>query len=205
MVESTTIVAEPVTNVFVAIEPFAADDGHKGTFLVMRIAGLEQSTALRIIRRKYRSIQNWRATDEDFKRVDDNISALAPKFGGEARVIRTALLDVSIIEAGIGIFKRILSKQPVKEGEWAYATKIAGLRVPLMGAQKESASPWESIANAIKNTVAQRELVITQEASGAQSITAKETVINVEPSAEQKQMATDIVQRTIRQMAEEQS
>lgn len=202
---TTTEVAEPITNVLVAIEPFAADDGHKGTFLVMRIAGLEQTTALRIIRRKYRSIQNWRATDENFKRVDDNISALAPRFGGEARVIRTALLDVSIIEAGIGIFKRILSKQPIKDGEWAYATKIAGLRVPLMGAQQESGSPWQRIANAIKNTVAQRELVVTQEASGAQSITARETVIDIEPSAEQKQVAADIVQRTIQQMVEERS
>ena len=199
----TTEVAEPITNVLEAIEPFMPDDGHKGTFLVMRIAGLEQATALRIIRRKYRSIQNWRATDEDFKRVDDNISALGPRFGGEARVIRTALLDVSIVEAGIGIFKRILNKQPIRDGEWAYATKMAGLRVPMMGAREESVSPWERIANAIKNTMAQRELVVAQAPDGTQSITAKEMII--EPSAEQKQMASDIVRRTMAQMVEEQN
>ena len=200
---TTVAVAEPITNVLEAIEPFMPDDGRKGTFLVMRIAGLEQSTALRIIRRKYRSIQNWRATDENFRRVDDSISTLTPRFGGEARVIRTALLDVSIVEAGIGIFKRILNKQPIKDGEWAYATKMAGLRVPMMGAREESTSPWERIANAIKNTMAQRELVVAQAPDGTQSITAKETVI--EPSAEQKQMASDIVQRTIAQMVEEQN
>ena len=202
MQESSALATAP-TNVLEALGPFKADDGHKGTFLVMRIAGLEQATALRIIRRKYRSIQNWRATDEDFKRVDDNISALGPRFGGEARVIRTALLDVSIVEAGIGIFKRILNKQPIKDGEWAYATKMAGLRVPMMGAKEESTSPWEGIANAIKNTMAQRELVVAQAPDGTQSITAKETII--EPSPEQKQMANDIVRRTIQQMTEEQN
>ena len=191
------------SNVLDAIEPFQADDGHKGTFLVMRIAGLEQATALRIIRRKYRSIQNWRATDKDFKRVDDSISTLTPRFGGEARVIRTALLDVSIVEAGIGIFKRILNKQPIKDGEWAYATKMAGLRVPLMGALKESTSPWERIANAIKNTMSQRELTVAQAPDGTQSITARE--VTIEPTAEQKQVVSDVVQRTIRQMAEEQN
>lgn len=202
MVQESTV-AEPITNVLEAIEPFMPDDGHKGTFLVMRIAGLEQTTALRIIRRKYRSIQNWRATDEDFKRVDDSISTLTLRFGGEARVVRTALLDVSIVEAGIAIFKRILNKQPIKDGEWAYATKMAGLRVPLMRAKEESASPWQRIANAIRNTMAQRELTVSEDISGTRSITAKEIVI--EPSPEQKQMAADIVQRTIAQMVEEQN
>lgn len=201
--EQPSAVAEPITNVLEAIEPFMADDGHKGTFLVMRIAGLEQTTALRIIRRKYRSIQNWRATDEDFKRVDDGVPVLSQRFGGEARVVRTALLDVSIVEAGISIFKRILNKQPIKDGEWAYATKMAGLRVPLMRAKDESVSPWERIANAIKNTVSQRELTVIQEPSGVQSITAREVII--EPSAEQKQVVSDIVRRTIQQMAEEQN
>lgn len=198
-----TAVTEPTTNVLEAIEPFVADDGHKGTFLVMRIAGLEQTTALRIINRKYRSIQNWRATDEDFRRVDDEVPILTQRFGGEARVVRTALLDVSIVEAGIGIFKRILNKQPITDGMWAYATKMAGLRVPLMRAKDESASPWERIANAIKNTMAQRELMVIQEPNGTQSITAREIVI--EPSPEQRQMAADIVQRTLQQMTEEQN
>lgn len=203
MVEEITAIAKPITNVLEAIEPFMADDGHKGTFLVMRIAGLEQTTALRIIRRKYRSIQNWRATDEDFKRVDDNVSVYNIQYGGEARVLRTALLDVSIVEAGISIFKRILSKQPLKDGEWAYAVKIAGLRIPMMGAKNESANPWEKLANAIKNTMTQKELTVKQEPDGTQSITAKEVII--QPSLEQKQVAKDIVQRTIQQMVEVES
>lgn len=190
-----TTLTEPITNVLEAIQPFMADDNHKGTFLVMRIAGLEQTTALRIIRRKYRSLQNWRATDEDFKRIDDEIPVLVPRFGGEARVIRTALLDISIVEAGIGIFKQILNKQSITDGQWSYAVKMAGLRVPMMGAQQESASPWERLANSIKNTLAQREMTVIQEPDGTKSITAKEIV--VEPSPEQRQMADDIVQRML--------
>lgn len=199
MVQEQTAVAEPITNVLGAIEPFMADDGHKGTFLVMRIAGLEQTTALRVIRRKYRSIQNWRATDEDFKRVDDNISVLSQQFGGEARVLRTALLDISIVETGIMVFRRILSKQQVSSDMFAYATKLAGLRMPMMGAKTESASPWERLANAIKTTVNQKELTLSQAVDGTQSITAKETII--EPSLEQRQMANEVVQRALQHVA----
>lgn len=198
--EEATAVGEAVSNVLEAIEPFVADDGHKGTFLVMRIAGLEQTTALRIIKRKYRSIQNWRSVDEDFRRVDDMIPILTKRFGGEARVMRTALLDISIIEAGVSVFKRILSSQPVSDSMWAYATKLAGLRVPMMGAKDESGSPWENLANAIKSTIVQKELTVREDVNGSRSVTAKEVVI--EPSAEQRQMASDIVQRMIEQAGE---
>lgn len=195
----TSEIAKPITNVFEAIEPFIADDGHKGTFLVMRIAGLDQTTALKIIRRKYRSIQNWRATDEDFKRVDDNVSALSQQFGGEARVMRTAILDITIVETGIMVFRRILAKQQVSSDMFAYATKLAGLRMPMMGAKSESASPWERLANAIKTTVSQKELTLSQAPDGTQSVTAKETTI--EPSLEQKQMSDDVVRRALQQVA----
>ena len=180
-----------------AIEPFKADDGHKGTFLVMRIAGLEQTTALKIIRRKYRSIQNWRATDEDFRRIDDAVSDLTNRFGGEARVVRTALLDISIVEAGIGIFRRVLTGQHLTDGQWAYATKMAGLRVPMMGAKEQSGSPWERLANAMKTTISQAELTLTESGDGTRSITAKETTI--EPSAEQRRATNDIVERMLAQ------
>lgn len=194
MVEQTAV-AEPITSVLEAILPFQADDNHKGTFLILRIAGLEQGTTLRLINRKFRSWQNWRATDEDFKRLDDMMPVLTKQFGGEARVLRTALLDISIVEAGIGIFKRILKKEQLTDGMWAYAVKMAGLRVPMMGTPQDSGNPWERLANSIKNTMAQRELSVVQEPDGTKSITAKETVI--EPSPEQRQVASDIVQRMI--------
>jgi len=198
--EVETAIASPISNVLEAIEPFTADDGHKGTFLVLRIAGLEQGSALRIISRKYRSWQNWRSTDEDFKRVDEQIPALTRLFGGEARVLRTALLDISIIEAGVGIFKRILSKQAMTEGQWSYAVKMAGLRVPMMGAKVEGGSPWERLANSIKNTMSQRELTIREEPNGSHSVTARETII--QPSPEQQQITNDIVQNMIKQAVE---
>jgi len=72
---------------------------------------------------------------------------------------------------------------------------MAGLRVPMMGAKEESASPWERLANSIKETLAQRELTVIQAPNGSQSITARETI--VEPSREQRQVANDIVQRMI--------
>lgn len=190
-------VAEPVTNVLEILQPFQADDGHKGTFLILRIAGLEQRMALRLVNRKYRSWQNWRTTDESFKLIDDALPVLARRFGGEARVIRTALLDISIIETGISIFRRVINKQPLTDGMWAYAVKMAGLRVPMMGAPQDSSSPWERLANSIKSTLAQRELTVIQEPDGTKSITARETI--VEPSPEQRQTANDIVQRMIQQ------
>lgn len=182
-----------VPNVIEAIKPFEPDDGHKGTFLVLRISGIEQGTALKIVRRKYRSWQNWRATDEDFYRVDEALSALALRFGGEARVMRTALLDSSIIEAGISIFRKILGKVPVSGNEWIYATRLAGIRMPMIGAGQESGNPWERLANAIQNTATQRELTVKQvDIHGTEkSITARE--IPIEPSPEQRQMASDIV------------
>ena len=191
----TTAVAEPMTSILEAIKPFTADDGHKGSFLILRAAGVEQGMALRIINRKYRSWQNWRATDEDFRRVDEAIPVLSQRFGGEARVVRTALLDISIIETGINIFRKILNKQPLTDGMWSYAVKMAGLRVPMMGAKESSGSPWERLANSIKNTMAQREFTLIEEPNGTRSITAKEIV--VEPSPEQRQVADDIVQRMI--------
>jgi hypothetical protein len=199
-VGSPSPIATLPVSVLEAIKPFMADDGHKGTFLILRIAGLEQGTALKLVNRKYRSWQNWRATDDYFRELDDVVPVLAQRFGGEARVVRTALLDISIIETGISVFRRILTKQPVTEGMWAYAVKMAGLRVPMMGAEKESGSPWESLANSIRQTIAQRELTVVQELDGTKSITAKETVI--EPSAEQKRVAQEIVDKMIRQAQE---
>ena len=195
-----TAVAEPITNVLDVLRPFQADDGHKGTFLVLRMAGLEQGMALKLVSRKFRSWQNWRATDEDFRRIDDMLPALTQRFGGEARVLRTALLDISIVETGISIFRKVLSKQPITDGMWAYAVKMAGLRVPMMNGKEESSSPWERLANSIKSTLAQRELTVIQEPNGTQSITAREVV--VEPSPEQKRMASDIVERMIQQAGE---
>ena len=195
--EQSSALAEPIISVLEVIRPFRADDGHKGTFLILRIAGLEQSLALRLVNRKYRSLQNWCATDEDFKLIEGQIEVFAQKFGGEARVIRTALLDISVVETGISIFRRILSKQPITDGMWSYAVKMAGLRVPMMGAQHETESPWERLANSIKTTLSQRELTVIQNPDGVQSVTAKEIVL--EPSTEQKQVTNDIVRRMIEQ------
>lgn len=199
--EIGTDVAEPITNVFEALWPFQADDGHKGSFLVMRIAGLEQGTALKIIKRKYRSWQNWKATDPEFARIDNQLPALHQKFGGEARVIRTALLDISIIETGVHIFRKILGNQPVTSDMWSYATKLAGLRVPMMGAEKQSGSPWERLANAVQGTMSQKELTMREvDLFGVEkTITARE--ITIEPSAEQRRISSDIVQQMIEQAA----
>lgn len=193
--EPTTEVAEPITNVLEAIWPFQADDGHKGSFLIMRIAGLEQGTVLRIVKRKYRSLQNWRATDPNFARLESAIPALSQRFGGEARVVRTALLDISIVETGIHIFRKILGQQPVSSDMWTYAVKLAGLRMPMMGAATESGSPWERLANAISTTMSQRELSVKKvDVFGVEeSVTARETVLV--PSAEQRQIASDVVRR----------
>ncbi len=193
--EQTTAVTIVATNVIDAILPFVPDDGHKGSFLVMRIAGMEQGTALRIINRKYRSLQNWRSTDSYFRDIDDVVPSLSQKFGGEARVVRTALLDISIIEAGIGIFKRILEKKTVSDGQWAYAVKMAGLRVPMMRSGEEGGNPWEKFANAVQQTMTQRDMVVREEVDGTKTTTAREIV--VEPSAEQRLVSDGIVERML--------
>ena len=184
-------------NVLEAISPFIADDGHKGTFLVLRVSGMEQGTALRVINRKYRSWQHWRTTDENFNRVDAQIPVLNAKFAGEARVLRTAMLDTAIIEAGLGIFTKILTGKHVSPDMWTYATKLAGIRMPAMGAVSESGGAWERLANSIKHTMSQRELTVT-EVGSERTITARETKI-VEPTPEQRKLAADIIAQTLSQ------
>jgi hypothetical protein len=190
----TQVLAQPITNVLDAIQPFSADDGHKGTFILLRIAGMEQGTALKVVNRKFRSWQNWRATYPDFKRLDEQIPALNAKFGGEARVVRTAMLDTAIIEAGLGIFTKILTGRPISDGMWAYATKLAAMRVPVMGAAKEAGNAWERLANSIKSTMSQRELIVT-DTGEERSIVAREVVI--QPSPEQRKLAADIISQAL--------
>uniref|UniRef100_A0A6M3JBQ1 Uncharacterized protein n=1 Tax=viral metagenome TaxID=1070528 RepID=A0A6M3JBQ1_9ZZZZ len=165
---------------------------------------MDKGTALRLVNRKYRSWQNWRATDEYFREVDDKVPELSHRLGGEARVLRTALLDISIVETGISIFRKIMRKEPVTDGMWAYAVKMAGLRIPMMNQAVESGNPWERIANSIKSTIAQRDVMVTRELDGTETIRARETVVQeanvpVQPSPEQQKMANDIVQRILHQ------
>ncbi len=189
----TAEINQPVSTLIDAIRPFEADDGHKGTYIVLRIAKMDKPMALKLVKRKYRSWQNWRATDEDFYRLDEALPYLQEKFGGEARVLRTALLDISIIETGIMVFQRIMSKLPVSSDMWTYATRMAGLRLPVMGAEKGESNPWERLANSVQNTIGARELTIKNvDIYGAeQTVTAKE--ILVQSSPEQKQVADAIV------------
>jgi len=192
MTENALLIAAPT--VLDALKPFEADDNHKGTFLLLRVSGADNRTALKLVNRKYRSWQAWRSTDEDFLRLDDAIPAMQVRFGGEARVIRTAMLDISIIEAGIIVFNKIIvgGGKGVSSDMWAYATKLAGLRVPMMMAKEESGNPWEKLANSIQNTMVQRELVIKEvnENGLERSITAKEIT---SPNPEQQRLAESIV------------
>jgi len=182
-----------------AILPFSPDDSHKGTYLVLRIAGADARAALRMVNRKYRTWQDWRSTDEDFYRLDESIPMLRDKFGGEARVLRTAMLDIHIIEAGIMVFRKIMEKEKVSSDMWAYATKLAGLRVPLMKAAEESGNPWERLANSIHNAVSQRELSVREiDENGVEKIvTAKETQLIHGPTSEQTQLASTIVEQVL--------
>ena len=202
VIERPTLLAEQdrPTGVLGAIKPFTPDDGHKGTFLVMRIAGLEQGTALKLVNRKYRTYLEWKATDPYFKAIDEQVPELIPRFGGEARVIRTALLDISIIETGISIFRKILHKEPITEGMWSYAVKMAGIRVPMMGAQNEVGNPWERLANSIKHTLTQRDVMVTKELDGSETVRARE--ITIKPDPEQQKVANQIIQQILAQNQE---
>ena len=181
---STTIMAPSATtasNLLEALQPFLPDDSCKGTYLLLRIAGVEESTALRISHHKARTLKGWRSTDVHFRTLDNAISILAQRFGGEARVIRSALLDIYIIETGISIFRKITNDQPVTDHMWSYATKLAGLRIPLMDARTEAGDSWQRLADSVRNTLAQREITVTQDwGDGKESITAKETVVRGE-------------------------
>ena len=192
MTEATVLLEAPT--IIDALRPFEVDDNQKGTYLVLRVSGADSRTALKLVNRKYRSWQHWRSTDEDFLRLDDEVPKLQVRFGGEARVLRTAMLDISIIEAGIIVFNKIIvgGGKGVSSDMWAYATKLAGLRVPMMLAKEESGSPWEKLANSIKNTMTQRELTIKEVTENGleRSITAKEISA---PSREQQNLADSIV------------
>jgi hypothetical protein len=196
----TTEVAQVPTSVLEAMKPFDPNDGTKGTFLVMRIAGLEQGTALKLVNRKYRTYLEWKSSDPYFKALDEQLPDLTAKFGGEARVIRTALLDIEIIESGIMIFRKILKKEPMSDGMWSYAVKMAGIRLPMMLSKSEAGSPWERLANSIKSTLEQRDITVREELDGSRSIMASETIIR--PTEEQTQLASDIVRGILQGGAE---
>lgn len=188
-----------LTTVIDAIAPFQVDDGHKGTFLLLRIAGIDQGVALKIIDRKWRSWKNWIYNDPQFRAINDKIDNLTQKFGGEARVIRTAMLDAHIIETGISIFKKILERKKgttVSSDEWSYVTKLAGIRMPMMSAKLEGGSPWARLANVVKNTIEQRELTIKSSINGSgQVITARETIVG--PSLETQRAIDDIISEAV--------
>jgi hypothetical protein len=84
---------------------------------------------------------------------------------------------------------------------WTYATKLAGLRVPLMMAKEESSSPWEKLANSIQNTISQRELTVKEIGNNGveKSVTATETIIA--PNREQKQLASTIINQILNKEA----
>ena len=179
-----------------AIKPYEADDCHKGTFLVLRVAGMAVGEAVKVVDRKVRGWQNWRSMDERFRELDDQIPLFQKKFGGEARILRTAMLDIHIIEAGNYVLKRIIRKERISDAEWTYAVKMAGLRIPLMGAKEESGNPWEVLANRIQHTLTeQKTLQLELNADGKpKMVTASETkqVMEVR-TEEQRQKVEDIV------------
>jgi len=187
-------------SVLEAVAPYQMDDCHKGTFLVLRISGMDQPTALRLIDRKKRAWQDWRSLDEYFRDVDDRIPQYQKRFGGEARVLRMAMLDSSIIETGIAVFQKILRKEPVSSDMWSYVTKLAGLRVPVMGSSaKEEENQWERLANTISNTIKIKELTVKSvQADGTeQSITAKEQRVQAPANLEQQAQAVELVRRIL--------
>lgn len=185
--EQPTAVVQVAGNVIEAIRPFQPDDGHKGTFLVLRIAGLERSSALKLVKRGLRCWKAWRDLDPDFNRIEEQLPVLCEKFGGEARVLRTAMLDISIIETGNSIFQRVFSGQVVNDSMWAYVTKLAGIRLPMIAVASESGNTWEKLANSIKRTLGtdrdlsakQRQLTVSEMTPDGteRTVTAKETVI----------------------------
>jgi len=190
-------ISDVPVSIFEAIQPFEPDDNQKGTYLTLRISGADKRTALKLIDRKYRSWQNWRATDEDFYRLDEQIPILQRHFGSEAKTMRTTLLDVNIVEAGIMIFRKIISNKRVTSDMWAYATKIAGLRIPTMGVREDTGNSWEQLASSIRNTMAQREMTVKEiGVDGIEtSVTAKEVL--VQQGQNPKQMADEIINQML--------
>lgn len=197
-VEDQLILDNPQTTIYDIMKPFSPDDGHKGTFLVLRVAGMESANALKIVKRKYKSWLVWRKEDIEFKRVDDMMPVLIHRFAGQARVIRTALLDISVIETGIMAFKKIMHGEEISDGMWAYATKMAGIRMPTMmlGQESEKGS-WEKLAGAVQHALTQRELVFSQtdtKSGMERRVVARETQIErVELSPEMKEMSRRVV------------
>ncbi len=165
------------SNILEAIRPFIADDGLMGTYLVLRIAGLDKTSALKNVGRKYRTWQNWRTIDPDFRRLDDMVPQLTNVYANQARIIRASLLDASIVETGIKVFRDILNGTQIADGAWSYAAKMAAMRVPVMFVGGPGESSWEKLSKAIGPLVQQREVTVREEVGGIKTVTAKEILV----------------------------
>ena len=161
------------TTIIDAIAPYKPNDNSKGTYLTLRIAGIDEYGAMRIIKRKPRTVRMWREVDPQFRSLDSSIPQLAAIYCNQAKVLRATLLDINIMEAAIDLLHKILVGEPIQEGAWHYITKIASMRVPVMFGEERGASSWDKLLNVVRQ-MTQREAVVTK---GDATVELRETTI----------------------------
>jgi len=161
------------TTIIDAIAPYKPNDNSKGTYLTLRIAGIDEYGAMRIIKRKPRTVRMWREVDPQFRSLDSSIPQLAAIYCNQAKVLRATLLDINIMEAAIDLLHKILVGEPIQEGAWHYITKIASMRVPVMFGEERGASSWDKLLNVVRQ-MTQREAVISK---GDATVEIRETTV----------------------------
>jgi len=167
------------TTLIEALVPFCVDDGHKGTYFVLRIAGLSRASALKTVNRKVRAWKDWYANDPDFKRLEIEIPQLANTYANQAKILRAAMLDAILVETGIKILNDVLAAHTIPDAAWAFISKLAALRMPVMfDTDKKGDDVWAKMANSLKTIVAQREIKVD---AVSQTITARESQFQIRP------------------------
>jgi hypothetical protein len=204
-----------------ALKPFKIDDGSKGSYLVLRIAGLDKAETLRTIDRGWKAWQKWRGDDLDFRHLDDSLPQLCNLYQNQARVLRAGLLDATIIETGIEVFQQILrnigvhkrnkkvragslpeTAEYIPDGLYNLAIKVASIRLPTMiTVGNNSSDSWDKMAKLLSQVdkaapaITQRQVTKELGIDGTQTITATETVVEQDINKEAKELLRGIMSK----------
>jgi hypothetical protein len=145
------------------LHPFSPMDGHKGTYLMLLIAGVSPTAAQKLVKRKYRCIQEWRLRDADFQRIESNMEIMSPQYSNQARVLRAAMLDAGVVETANLVITKYLSGEQLTDGEWQLLTKVVQLRMPqLFSSGGQTEDSWMKLAKLMEPLVATKTVQVQQ-------------------------------------------
>jgi len=180
-----TAVVEVGESLIHAIAPFVPDDGSKGTYLTLLIGGMDPAPAMKAVGRKARTLSLWRTTDPDFERLEKIVKHFPPDLAAQARVLRASKMDLGLVEVTNSLIARAIRHEHIPDASWAFLSKMASMRIPLMLDHASGTSSWDKLTQVLQPVFTQRELKV--ENTNGSKLTA------TEKSVDMSKMGIDII------------